>query len=351
MKQDKSNAFVLRQKKLILVLLVLFISACGGGNRIEKSASLHGETMGTTWSVVVPELPAGLDQVSLQAKIDGRLKNLDQMLSTYIEGSALSHLNQSTSTDWFEVPGEVLQLVTIARTIMKLTGGAYDPTIGPVIDLWGFGPGKPPNAEMPDHKAIDDAMKTVGIDKLELRESRAAIRKGNPRTRLDLSSIAKGFAVDEVGEILEHDGVENYLVEIGGELRTRGLSPRSDAWRIGIEKPGTEEPSVLQALRFTDANIATSGDYRNFFEIDGVRYSHAIDARSGRPVTHALSSVTVFHETTTEADAWATALLVLGEEEGFTVAKANRIAAFFVFRSDDDFVTKHTEPFTVYLEK
>ncbi len=337
-------------KLFFSLFLLLLLTACGRAERIDGTAQIRGRTMGTSYSVIIPDLPLDLDQVTLEVRIESLLKELNQKLSTYISDSDISRFNQSRSTAWISLPKELVSIVDKANAISLKTGGAYDVTIGPVVNLWGFGNPEKTASDIPDGEELQKALASVGFDQLELRTSPPAIRKKNSILTLDLSSIAKGFAVDKIGEMLERSGVRNYLAEIGGELRTRGMSTRGDAWRIGIEQPDASEPSVLQAMRLEDSHIATSGDYRNYFEIDGIRYSHAIDARTGKPVDHKLSSVTVLHNTTTEADGWATALMLLGEKQGFQSARENRIAAFFVIRSEGGYVIKYTDSFAKILE-
>ncbi len=306
--------------------------------------------MGTTYSVVIPNQSLKHDNISLAVKIEAVLNRVNQQMSTYLPTSDLSLFNHSSSTTWFELPKPLVQLVIEAESISKKTQGAYDITIAPVVNLWGFGsiPDKP--ASIPDTNNLQSVMQQVGYKKLNIREQPPSLKKDTQGLQIDLSSIAKGYAVDQIGELLETQGIANYLVEIGGELRTRGNSPRNDPWRVAIETPDVNGAKVQQALRLNDTHIATSGDYRNYFEKDGIRYSHTIDARNGQPVSHHLASVTVMHQSTAKADAWATALMVLGEKAGYETALENHIAAYFVYRQQDNFKVKYTTQFNELLE-
>lgn len=306
--------------------------------------------MGTTYSVLIAELPKTETTDRLKRAIDARLQALNQNLSTWIPDSQLSRFNRSSTTDWVELPNELIQLVKAAADVSRLSGGAYDITVGPVVDLWGFGAGKASTNTIPNEASINDALQRVGYEKLSIQETPPALKKSLVDLEIDLSSIAKGYGVDQIGVILEGRGIQRYLVEIGGEVRTRGLSPRNDNWRIAIEKPDSGPLKVEQALRLKDAHIATSGDYRNYFEENGVRYSHTLDARSGKTIKHKLASVTVMHKSTMLADAWATALLVLGEKAGFNLAEQQSLAAYFVYREGDGYSHRHTEAFALVLE-
>jgi thiamine biosynthesis lipoprotein len=226
--------------------------------------------------------------------------------------------------------------------------GAYDVTIGPLIDLWGFGPGGSVTVP-PTDDAVTDVLERVGQDELRLDGDGQRLLKRSA-VELDFSSIAKGFGVDRVAQWLDAHGLRRYLVEVGGEMRLSGMSGRGDPWRIAIEQPETMGRSVGQAIRVSDTGLATSGDYRNFFEVDGQRFSHSIDPRRGYPVAHDLVSVTVLHPSAMIADGWATALIVLGHEDAMTVALQQGLAVYFIRRQEEGFSISHTPAFEQYLE-
>lgn len=284
--------------------------------------------MGTTWSVsLVPESATALPQ-RLEQAIGERIEVLEQSMSTYRADSELSLFNSSRGEEWFPVSIELCTVVATALRIGRETRGALDVTVGPLVDLWGFGPpGSVP--AVPAAAQIEAARQATGLDHVHADCALPAVRKSNPVLRLDLSAIAKGYAVDQVSELLEARGLRNYLVEIGGELRASGRHPAGRPWSIAIERPDPASRSIATVLPIVERAVATSGDYRNWFEVDGKRYSHAIDPRSGRPVAHELAAVTVLADTAMLADGYATALLVLGQADGPAVAESLGLAALF----------------------
>lgn len=326
----------------------LLITGCGG--RAAKSFSLSGQTMGTTWSAVISR-STGVTQEELQRRLQEELDRVNGLMSTYDPKSQLSLFNQSTSTEWQQLPEELVELVAEAVRINGASDGAFDVTIGPVVNLWGFGPEAEPET-VPTDKALSAVLELVGNQKLDVQVTDPpALRKLNTGVYVDLSAIAKGYGVDQMGLLLEKQGISDYLVEIGGELKAKGLSPRGDSWRIGIERPDDGERSVQQAVKLGDGALATSGDYRNYYERDGVRYSHTIDARTGKPVAHKLASVSVYHPTAALADGWATALMVLGETDGPKLAEELGLAAYFLYRVDNGFQHSSTQAFVPLMEE
>ncbi len=287
--------------------------------------------MGTSYSLA---LHAGAQHHSpalLQQGIEGILRRITDAVSTYDPHSELSRFNRSRGTDWNPVSPDTLILVEEALRIGVSTGGAFDITVGPLVDLWGFGPEKRPPA-LPDPAAIEAARAVVGFRQIGTRRHPPAIRKLRPAMSLDLSAIAPGYAVDQIAHYLSGLGVERYIVEIGGEVRTQGTSPRGEAWRIGIERPVAGEYGVQRIVRLSGQALATSGDYRNYHEIEGRRYSHILDPRSGKPVDHGLASVSVIRPSAAEADALATALMVLGPDAGLALAERAALPAYFIVR-------------------
>jgi thiamine biosynthesis lipoprotein len=269
-------------------------------------------------------------------------------MSTYREDSEISRFNAAGVDQWFAVSPGFYTVLSAAMAVGWQSHGAYDVTVGPLVDLWGFGPPGPVTTPPPED-AIARVLEQVGQDHLRLDGDGRRLLKRSP-VRLDFSSIAKGYGVDRVAQWLGAQGVERYLVEVGGEMRLAGMSSRGDPWRIAIEKPDSGDRSAEQAIRLTDMGVATSGDYRNYFEIDGKRYSHSIDPRTGYPVAHDLVSVTVLHPSCMIADAWATALVVLGYEQAMAVAQEQGLAVYFIRRRGDTFIDSHTPAFEPYLE-
>lgn len=319
----------------------LLMSACSRST----SATLTGETMGTTYTIKVSGLPKDVDADLLQSEIDQRLVEINRLMSNYQADTELSRLNHSDDPDWMPVSEEMVFVLERAREVSDATDGAFDVTVGPILRLWNFGPGRETGDRIPSDAEIEAAKGQVGFDKIELRHDPPGVRKLRGNMEIDLSAVAKGFAVDEIEALLLSRGAVNYMVEIGGEVQTGGLSDRGEPWNIAIEAPIAEIRQIYRVVPLTNMGMATSGDYRNFFEMDGQRYSHIIDPRTGRPVSHNLVSVTVLHPSCAIADAWATALLVLGPERGFEVADGQRLAVLFIMRVGDGFETRETSQF------
>ncbi len=287
--------------------------------------------MGTTYSVKLYPAPSATLGKALRRQIESRLEGINRQMSTYLADSDLSRFNRAQTTDWHAVPAELSALVARALTISRETDGAYDVTVGPLVELWGFG-SQGPRDTPPKNAAISERLQLVGFRKLEARDSPSALRKRVPGLQVDLSSIAKGWAVDQLAGLLDRHGVPNYLIEIGGEVFARGDKGPGGPWRIAVEKPLTEQRAIHRTVALDNLAIATSGDYRNYFEDAGQRYSHSLDPRTGKSVRQRLAAVTVFAENCADADAWATALLVLGEREGRETAERLGIKALFISR-------------------
>ena len=291
--------------------------------------TLDGRTMGTTYSVKIAGAPRGLDADLLAREIDGLLETVNRQMSTYRPDSELSRFNAAAAGTWTPVSADTRSVIETALRVSRQTDGAFDPTVGPIVDLWGFGPGDT-QQRVPSPEDIAVVRQTVGFAEVSTQADAPAVTKHAAGVRLDLSGVAKGFGVDKVAEHLTARGVGNYLVEVGGELRSSGRGPGERPWRVGIEKPSGAPGDLQRVVDLDRQALATSGNYRIFFERDGHRYSHIVNPRSGRPVDHDLASATVVAATTMEADALSTSLLVLGADAGMKLAAEHDIAAFFV---------------------
>jgi FAD:protein FMN transferase len=331
------------------------VSEAGSSWRVEQGrAVLTGPTMGTSFSVVVSGEDFDLGELAeLQRGIDAELAAVNAEMSTYLADSELSRFNRSPADVGFEASAHLLEIVALAKQVSERSGGAFDVTVGPLVDAWGFGPGDPAERRELDDAEIARLRSVVGDEKLEVDLAAGRLRKRVAGLRVDLSAIAKGHGSDRVAAVLEAAGERDYMVEIGGEVRVSGSNPRGEPWKIGVERPtgdASGSRAVQTILRVRDVGVATSGDYRNYWERDGVRYSHTIDPRTGRPITHALASVTVIHpESAALADAWATALNVLGPEQGLALAEQLELAAYFLVRTDEGFEARSTPAFAAYL--
>lgn len=295
----------------------------------------HGSTMGTTWKVRYGYNPTLGEPIPLETDVQSRLDVLEHTFSTWRSDSEISRFNAARTTDWFPVSHELARVVAESQRISEQTGGAFDATVLPLVKLWGFvGPDR--KDVIPPDSAIMNAMAHVGYQHLHVRLDPPALRKDDPQLAIDLSGIAKGHAVDAVDAYLAGQHIEHDMIEIGGELKVRGHDMRGP-WRLGIELPDDHIiGAVMQPLQLTGIAMATSGDYRNDFIVDGRRYSHEIDPHTGRPTTHHLASVTVLHDSCMTADALATALMVMGETDGQKFAVDHDLAVLFVIRDGDN---------------
>lgn len=338
---------VVKQSRLVekaaLALLFLFLSACSPAP--QAVIQFSGQTMGTTYHVTLRN-PGELDGDTLKQQLDFQLQHFNQIASTYIDDSELNRLNRAPVGEWHSLSDPLYAMLSLALELSWLSGGAFDITVAPLVDLWGFGPvervGKPSDAE------LEQVMEAVGYTHLQLDMLEPKLLKSAP-LRMDLSAIAKGYGVDAAAIWLASLGVTDYLVEIGGEMRVAGKSPRGDAWRIGIENPDGGKPQL--AIELEDIAVATSGDYRNYFEQEGVRYSHTIDPRSGRPIRHTLASVTVLDPSCAFADAMATAMSVMGTEKALALAEAQGIPVYLIEKTEQGFSSRYSTAFEPYLEK
>lgn len=329
-----------------LALATPFLSLTGcDRDEADDAISFGGPTMGTSYTIKLPHLESGHDVDRLAREIAGTLEAVNQRMSTYLPESELSRFNRANAATWTPVSDETLTVIERSRQLYQITGGAFDPTVGPIVDLWGFGPdgGK---EQIPPTESLAAVAETVGLSKVETQSDKPALRKSASGVRLDLSGVAKGFAVDLVAKHLSDKGITNYLVEVGGELRASGLGPAGRSWRVGIERPTLASSAIQHVVELGKEALATSGNYRIFFEQNGRRYSHIINPQTGQPVDHDLASVTVVAQTTLEADALSTAMLVLGRDDGLRLANENNIAAYFITGSDGSFKATASSAFS-----
>lgn len=327
--------------RLAVLIVALALVACGGdGGQVE----ITGSTMGTQYSVKLPRLQDGHDAAKLQESIDTLLDAANAQMSTYMYDSEVSLFNASRSVDWQTVSSDFCTVIETSQAISAATDGAFDITVGPLVNLWGFGPGEMVD-EPPSADAITALLEVTGHENLHTNCAQPAIRKDVAGLMVDLSAIGKGFAADRVGLLLASIGYADFLVEVGGELSIRGNNAKGEPWAIGIEAPLANQRRPHTVVHLTDTGMATSGDYRNFFEADGKIYSHTIDTRTGRPVTHTLASVTVVDELATRADALATALLVMGPEEGMAFAEREDLAVLMLIRTNGGIEERQTAAF------
>lgn len=341
MRMRLANSFC---RDFILLSLIINLHACESPTDPQQAVDISGLTMGTTYTIKLNVAETKIDRPVISTEINHRLDKINSQMSTYMETSALSLFNQSNTQDWEEIPPDLYTVIEESLRINKLSYHAFDVTIDPVVNLWGFGP-KARSDIVPEESAIKEALDKVGSEYIHLRKEPYAIKKDKPNLTIDLSAIAKGYAVDVIADYLDDLGINNYMVEIGGEIKTKGINSGNKIWHIGIEKPLDDQRSVQTVISLNNIGMATSGDYRNYFEENGIRYSHTIDPSTGKPITHKLASVTVLHPSTMTADAMATALLVLGPERGFELALKENLAALFIVHDKDNFIEIITPEF------
>jgi len=307
------SGFILQ---LIATALAIGVSACNP-KLPPDVVKLSGKTMGTLWQVSLGHENSeqagftdthGANYQSLQAAITAELQRINALMSTWDSQSELSLFNANQSTEAIPIHPDTLEVIRTAQRVAAATDGAYDITRGNVFTLWGFSR-ENPQPTPPTSGELSSALAVSGWQKLNVSQS--ALQKSHPDLHIDLSSVAKGFAVDQIGKLLEAMGISHYLVNIGGEIRVRGRQGISAGWEIGVETPDAE---IAEGLKLQDAHLATSGSYRNVRIIAGRRVSHIIDGRTGEPIEHALVAATVLHHSTMLADAWATAYMVLGAD-------------------------------------
>ncbi|GAC19025.1 FAD:protein FMN transferase [Paraglaciecola arctica] len=321
---------ILFKVQLAAIITVIFLS-CSPAT--VQETHLTGPTMGTTYNVKFVPIN-GLDEKNIKHQIDQLLIEINQLMSTYINDSELSQFNQWNSTEPFTMSPQTIEVLNEAKRLGDMSSGLLDVTIGPLINLWGFGPQSRPE-KIPSDELIQATQQLVGLDKLTIGPTWAS--KTIPNLYVDLSTIAKGYAVDQVAELLQTHKIQNFLVEIGGEMRISGLKASGIPWKIAIEKPQAQQRAVQEIISIGDNAVATSGDYRIYYEQDGIRYSHLINPNTGYPITHNVVSATVIHPSSMTADGLATALIVMGKDKALALATKYDIAVILITKEKDGF--------------
>ncbi|MCY4471592.1 MAG: FAD:protein FMN transferase [Kistimonas sp.] len=369
----------MRRERLVLPLLLaaVFVAALYWYSRQQPHLEqLHGATMGTSWSVKYVSVPYGVSRPVVVKAVKAALEDVNQAMSTWRPDSELMQLNRAPVGEVVQVSQPLFDLVAQASALSRLSAGAYDVTAGALVNLWGFGSERPQGREegpaapgavsarrpeslssshlaawlaqagqkqAPAPEQIAEALRQVGYQTLRLDETHRTITKTRA-VFIDLSSIAKGYGVDRVAAALQEQGLENYMVEVGGEVFLRGDRPDGEPWRIAVRQPVVEN-RVQLIVAPGDRAIATSGDYLNYYELQDVHFSHLIDARTGYPEQHRLASVTVVADTAAEADGWATLLMIVGEQAGRELAEQHGLDAFFIYHKESGFAVLSTGRF------
>ncbi|MCR1838176.1 FAD:protein FMN transferase [Pasteurella caecimuris] len=342
-------------KKILSGLLVVaFACSLAACKKDPEVISLSGKTMGTTYHVkYIDDGSVSENSQKTYEQIEHILKDVNAKMSTYVKDSELSRFNQNTQVNTpVEISADFAKVLAEAVRLHQVTEGALDVTVGPVVNLWGFGPEKRPERR-PTAAQLAERQAWVGLDKITLDMSAniPTLSKSVPQVYIDLSSIAKGFGVDQVAEKLEQFNVQNYMVEIGGEIRAKGRNSEGKPWQIAIEKPNmTGERAVENVIGLNNMAMATSGDYRIYFEENGQRFAHEINPKTGYPIQHHLASITVLAPTSMTADGLSTGLFVLGEDKALEVAEKNDLAIYLIIKTKKGFETKMSSTFKKLMD-
>ncbi len=339
------------QKKIVSIFIFcsLILAAAIFQKKVDApvKTTYSGSTMGTTFSVVYVNTSSHEDAY-VNNLINQSIELVNDQMSTYKSESNLSEFNRLPVNSCYEFPDDTYQVLEMAQEISEITEGSFDVTIGPLVNLWGFGPTYKPEV-VPSDEEINEIRSTkVGYQSLVLKGDNTAC-KLKP-IYVDLSAIAKGYAVDLAANALDSLSIHDYLVEIGGELKAKGIKPNKDHWKVAVEDPDNElGHSVHKVLELKDLGIATSGDYRNYYEVDGKRYSHTVDPSTGKPIEHSLASISVLHKSVAYADAIATGFGVMGAERAQALAKKEGLAIYMIVKNSETFSIISTKEFNQYL--
>jgi thiamine biosynthesis lipoprotein len=325
-------------KGMMSLLLIGALTACGSGDSLE---SFGGPTMGSTYSIKYVRDPGGPNVADVQPEVEAILAQVDQQMSTYRSDSDIERFNVLPANSCQPMPAGVLQLVNYGEQLSVDSQGSYDLTVEPLLDLWGFGP-QARVERVPTPAQITEVLQRVGHGHLRIEGDRLC--KDAP-VEVDFNSIAAGYAVDLISARLQALGIHSFLAEATGELKAMGEKPDGSPWRVALEAPRDDQQVAEKVVDLDGYGVSTSGDYRNYFEQGGQRYSHTFDALTGAPIVHALASVTVIDHSTLTADGLSTLLLILGPERGWAYAEEHKIAAFFVIRADKGFIIRSNPEF------
>jgi len=337
---------MLRKLLIVCLLLLVVIFIYRSFSFSPELVSFSGPTMGTTYTVKLYTNEKIKNANFIKSDIDEVLYQVNKSMSTYDPASELSLFNQAEIGYATNISSDLAYVINEALFISEQTVGVYDVTVGPLSNLWGFGPNKQLD-RVPSEEEIESAKKKVGYHFLTLESLQ--LTKSND-IYVDLSSIAKGYGVDMIARKLDQLSIDSYLIEVGGEIRTKGVKEDGNYWRVAIEGPNGGHNVAQRVIELHGVSIATSGDYRNYFEVDGVRYSHLINPKVGKPITHKLVSVTVIAKNATLADGYSTAISILGADEGLIFAEKYELSIYMLVKTDFGFIEKYSSKFESYLD-
>lgn len=319
-------------------MLAGILSGCGNGDSLER---FDGPTMGSRYSIQYVRRASTPGPKAVQAEVENILAEVDRQFSTYRSDSDIERFNNLPANHCQKMPTPILELIRVGEQLSSQSEGSYDLTVEPLLNLWGFGP-QAREEKVPSAEALAEVQQRVGHSHLRIDGDQLC---KDAAVEVDFNSIAAGYAVDTIAARLEALGIHDYLAEATGELKAVGKKLDGSPWRIALEEPRDDQQVAERIIAVDGYGVSTSGDYRNYFEQGGRRYSHTFDARTGTPVLHTLASVTVIHPSALMADGLSTMLLILGPERGWDYAQTHDIAAFFVIRADTGFVTRTNQAF------
>jgi thiamine biosynthesis lipoprotein len=335
---------------VVLLSILLVLPGCSENERpLEPPVRFEGNIFGTFYQVTIMDPITQGESLELEEGFLAELESVDQAMSTYRDDAELIAFNEAPLEEWQPLSNELIEVLAISQSVAEASHGAFDITVGDLVNLWSFGPGARPE-EVPTDAALAKQLAQVGVDAVEIDTQHMQARRIRD-VFVDLSGVAKGHATDRVAAYLDQQGMEHYLVNLGGDLIARGLRNEEEQtpWKIGIEVPEDSQQRAQHIIPLESMSVATSGDYRNYFEVEGERFSHTIDPRTGRPVTHQVASVSVFHPSNAWADAWATALLVVSEQDAMQMAIENNLKVLLLVRDGEQWRSIATPEFVNYF--
>ena len=321
----------------ILIFSFLLIFSCS--QEKNYNAKIKGNTMGTYYFIEVIDVPVELKIKNIELEIKNTLKKANKILSNWDKDSEISIINKTDKTTAIKISDELNEVFKTAKEINAKSNGFFDLTLDPIIELWGFGYKSKQMQIIPKDNQIKNILSLIGQKSfLKMNFDNNELIKKNKDIKINLSSIGKGYGIDLIGKKLDQLGINNYIINIGGDILTKGYNSKKENWVIGIENPNLKEKFIKEIVNLTNKGLATSGDYKNFFTKDGKRYSHIINPKTGKPIKHSTKSVTVIHENSMKADGWATAFLALGSLEGLKIADKEKIAVLFIDEIDNKLI-------------
>ena len=342
-----------KNKSLInyAILIIFFLLNFSCSQEKNYNAQIKGNTMGTYYFIEVIDVPIELKIKNIELEIKDTLKKANKILSNWDKDSEISIINKTDKTTAIKISDELNEVFKTAKEINTKSNGFFDLTLDPIIDLWGFGYKSNQMQVIPKDNQIKNVLSLIGQKSfLRMNFDNNELIKKNKDIKINLSAIGKGYGIDLIGKKLDQLGINNYIINIGGDILTKGYNSKKENWVIGIENPNLKEKLIKEIVNLTNKGLATSGDYKNFFTKDGKRYSHIINPKTGKPIMHSTKSVTVIHDNSMKADGWATALLALGRVDGLKIAEKEKIAVLFIDEIDDKFVKFKSNQFLYFKQ-